>query len=189
LLSQASNFANAIPLNNVTRPLAASSLKVPLWTDDFNGLLSVMRWREVPVRSALPGNSNFPTASAVAKGTKVSRAIERFQQALAADPNSPVALNNLACLLATAADPALRNGPEAVRLAEKACALTEYQNTSTISTLAAAYAEVGRFDDAIAMAEKACALAREKGQPALLAGNQQMLEYFRQQRPFHQPGP
>jgi Flp pilus assembly protein TadD len=98
-------------------------------------------------------------------------------------------LNNLACLLATADDPAQRNGPEAVSLAQKACALTQYRNTSTISTLAAAYAEEGRFEDAIATCEKACALATANGETSLLAGNRQMLACFKEKKPFHQANP
>jgi Flp pilus assembly protein TadD len=112
--------------------------------------------------------------------------IERFRKALQNDPNSPVALNNLACLLATTTDPALRDGSEAVRLAEKACTLTRYQNSSVLSTLAAAYAEVGKFDEAVATAEKACALAQQQGQTNLIDGNRQMLEFFKQRRPFRQ---
>jgi Flp pilus assembly protein TadD len=60
---------------------------------------------------------------------------------------------------------------------------------STLSTLAAAYAEVGRFEDAIATSEKACTLAGQKGESALLAGNRQMLEHFRQGQAFHQAEP
>ena len=100
-------------------------------------------------------------------------------------PDSPLALNNLAALLATSSDPSMRDGEESVRLAEKACALTQYNNSSALSTLAAAYAEAGRFNDAVAMSEKACALAASRAETNILAGNQQMLQSFRQKRPFH----
>jgi len=49
---------------------------------------------------------------------------------------------------------------QAVAYAERACELTHYGVTIFVGTLAAAYAEAGRFDDAIATAQKACALAR-----------------------------
>lgn len=71
-------------------------------------------------------------------------------------------LNNLAWLRATCPDPALRNGPEAVRLAEEACALSGWSESNLINTLAAAYAEVGRYEDAVATNRKAVAVAADK---------------------------
>ena len=41
------------------------------------------------------------------------------------------------------------NGPDAVRFAEEACRLTEQKFPGVLDALAAAYAEVGRFDDAV----------------------------------------
>ena len=189
LLSLNPSFINAPALNSVARPPNLTSFNVPLWTDDFNGLFKLMRWWDVSAASGIPVHNDSQPARASAQNARVMHAIERFRNAVATDPNSSVALNNLACLLATAEDPALRNGPEAVRFAEKACALTQYQNPNVVSTLAAAYAEVGRFDEAIVMAEKACLLAEEKGEPAVLAGNRRMLAYFREKRPFHQGSP
>src|SRR5208282_5745227 len=62
---------------------------------------------------------------------RLSDAINYYQRVLELDTNgqtdSVIALNNLAWLLATASDPKLRNGKEAVRLAERACQLTQYK--------------------------------------------------------------
>ena len=69
------------------------------------------------------------------------------------------ALNNLAWVLATSPKAELRNGAEAVRLAERACELTHYGEPLFIGTLAAAYAEAGRFPEAVTTAEKAEQLA------------------------------
>jgi hypothetical protein len=189
LLSQTSDSTNALDLGAAERTRPLTSFNVPLWTDDFNALFPVMRWWDASAGTAIPTTDYPGPAPTYGKSGKVMLAIERFRQAVAADPDSSVALNNLACLLATAADPSLRDGPEAVRLAEKACTLTGYRNASTISTLAAAYAEVGRFDEAIAMSEKACVLAAEQGEPELLAGNHKMIECFQKRLPFHQASP
>jgi hypothetical protein len=189
LLSQTPSFTEALAHEATARGPMLTSLNVPLWTDDYNGLFPVMRWWDVAAESAMPAPRYPEPGGALAKNAKVTLAIERFRKEIAADPNSSVALNNLACLLATTEDPALRDGPEAVRLAEKACVLTQYGNINALSTLAAAYAEAGRFQDAIAASEKACALASEKGETGLLAGNRRMLEYFRNRRPFHQGSP
>jgi len=64
--------------------------------------------------------------------------------------------------------------------------LTRYRETVPAGTLAAAYAEAGRFDEAIATAQKACALASASGQPELLKKNQELLELYRRHQPFHE---
>ena len=98
----------------------------------------------------------------------------------------PEVLNNLAWQLATSTEPKARDGNQAVQLAERACELTGCRETVMVGTLAAAYAEAGRFDDAIATAQKACTLASASGQPELLKRNQQLLELYRRQQPYHE---
>jgi hypothetical protein len=108
-------------------------------------------------------------------------------------PNSPIVepalncLNNLAWLLSTAERAENRDGRRALRFAERACELTQYRETIMVGTLAAAYAEAGRFGDAVATAEKACALAAQKGDQALLEKNRQLLELYRGGKPYHEP--
>ena len=102
------------------------------------------------------------------------------------DTNSVPALNDLAWLRATAPDPGLRNGPEAVRLAERACQQTQYKEIVPIRTLAAAYAEAGRFGDAVATARKALAMVLAQGPKELAARDEQLLELYKSGRPYHQ---
>ena len=75
-------------------------------------------------------------------------------------PGDLDALNNIAWIRATHVDPVHRNGAEAVVLAEQARDAPHDPNHVLFSTLAAAYAEVGRFDDAVRAAERAIELAR-----------------------------
>ena len=56
-----------------------------------------------------------------------------------------------------------------------------------VGTLAAAYAEAGRFDEAMAMGEKACALAAETGDKGLLTKNQELLALYHAHQPYHEP--
>ena len=58
--------------------------------------------------------------------------------------------------------------------------------TPLVSTLAAAYAEAGRYDDAIAAAQKACALATAAGEQELLEKNQQLLILYRAHQPYYE---
>jgi Flp pilus assembly protein TadD len=95
-------------------------------------------------------------------------------------------LNNLAWTLATSKETNVRNGTRAVQLAELACELTHYHVTLLAGTLAAAYAEAGRFDEAISMAEKACTLASESGEQDLLKKNRELLALYRAHQPYHE---
>lgn len=103
---------------------------------------------------------NFLLALALQQQDK-PEAIQYYREAIRLEPQSGTALNNLAWLLATHPDAGLRNGPEAVQFAERACQLAQWQHPYFLGTLAAAYAEAGRFDDAIATANKALALAEK----------------------------
>ena len=119
---------------------------------------------------------------------KLDEAIQHYRKALELKPQLGEALNNLAWLRATHPDPKYRDGAEAVRLAERACEVTKYQRTIFIGTLAAAYAEAGRFPEAINTAQHARDLALKWGENALAARNLQLLELYKHSQPFHEPG-
>ena len=112
---------------------------------------------------------------------------EQYYAALQAMPDSPGVLNNLAWLLATDADSAVRNGGEAVRLARRGCALLLQKSPMALGTLAAAYAEAGCFSDAVSTAETARALATTVNQPGVAERNRQLLEFYRAGKPYHEP--
>jgi Flp pilus assembly protein TadD len=116
-------------------------------------------------------------------------AIDEYRQALALIPDLVPALNNLAWILATDPQARNRNGSEAVQLAKRACALTDYQTPVLIGTLAAAYAEAGRFKEAVATAQRTCDLARAAGQTVVAERNRQLLELYQSGRPYRQPPP
>ena len=112
---------------------------------------------------------------------------EEGRRALLECANLAGALNNLAWVLAASPDDELRNGAEAVRLAERACELTHHGEPLFIGTLAAAYAEAGRFPEAVATAEKAEQLATSAGLKKVAEKNQQLLELYRAGKPYHEP--
>jgi tetratricopeptide (TPR) repeat protein len=122
-------------------------------------------------------------AAALAGQHKTREAIQHYQEALKTLPDFPEALNNLAWILAANPDPQIRNGREAVALAERACRLTEYKQPMMVGTLAAAYAETGRFAEAVTTAEKARTLAEQANQTELAARNHILLERYRSGQP------
>ncbi len=113
-------------------------------------------------------------------------AIAWYRLVLQSQPDMPVFLNNLAWLLTTCPETRIRDGAEAIAYAERACELTHFGVAPLLGTLAAAYAEAGRFDDAIATAQKACKLASESGKQDLLKRNQELLELYRKHQPYHE---
>ncbi len=102
-------------------------------------------------------------------------------------PLSPESSNNLAWSLATNFDPKSRDGVRAVKLAEDACQRTSFEKTMLVGTLAAAYAEAGRFENAVATAQMACALAVTHGETNLLSRNQELLQLYQNRQPYHEP--
>jgi len=114
------------------------------------------------------------------------KAVSHFSEALRIKPDSTEAMNNLAWTLATSPDTNVRDGKRAVELAKRACTLTDFKQTIFVGTLAAAYAEAGRFDDAIATAKKACALATVAGETDLLRRNQELLVLYRAHQPYRE---
>ena len=125
-------------------------------------------------------------AGILTRQAKYPEAAGHYLAALRLNPNSPDVLNNLAWLLATCPDAHIRNGVQAVKYAERACELTHHQMTPMVGTLAAAYAEAGRFDDAISTAQKACALAIAAGEQDLLKRNQELLVLYRAHQPYRE---
>ncbi len=116
---------------------------------------------------------------------RVDEAIAHYQTALQIQPNYLEAQNNLAWVLATAPQASLRNGHQAVQLAEQANQLVGGKNPIILHTLAAAYAEAGRFSDAQRSAQTAMALARAAGQSALLEQINGELKLYAAGLPFH----
>lgn len=101
-------------------------------------------------------------------------------------PRTPRENNNLAWSLATDPEAAHRNGARAVELAEDACRRTQYKVTLMVGTLAAAYAEAKRFDQAIATAQQACHLAAQNGETNLIPKELELLVLYQNYQPYHE---
>jgi tetratricopeptide (TPR) repeat protein len=117
---------------------------------------------------------------------KVEEAIKQFQKALQIHPDFPGAQNNLAWVLATCPRASLRNGNQAVALAERANQLTGNENPSFLGTLAAAYAEAGQFGDAIRSTQEAMKLAQAAGRQDFVAQLNSELKLYSAGLPFRQ---
>jgi tetratricopeptide (TPR) repeat protein len=156
---------------------------VRLRAGDAAGAVSQL---EQIVRAAPTPATHLELARGLLAAGRSADAITEYRVVMQLQPEHPVALNDLAWLLATNPDAAARNGAEAVSLAEKACAITQRKNPQLLGTLAAAYAEAGRFGDAIKSAEEAISLAKSAGFTAIVERNEELLKLYRAGQPFHE---
>ena len=90
-------------------------------------------------------NAHYHLGVALVSGGRTGEAIEHFQAALKINPDYSPALNNLAWLRATSPEASIRNGKEAIELAQRAVRLSDGRTPDFLETLAAAYAEAERF--------------------------------------------
>ena len=192
-LSQKQRIAEAIQHFRTAARLS------PNWTEPHRGLAQVLashgrveeaRAEYQTLAQLLPADANgqMRLAEMLAEGQQWAEAVQRYQEALRQNPNLPPALNNLAWLRATCPQAEFRDAAEAVRLAERACQLTRRRNPYFVGTLAAAYAEAGRFPEALRTIAEAEALVGASGSTQLLSTYGQMRALFQAEKPFHEGG-
>ena len=90
----------------------------------------------------------------LARRGRPEEAISQYRKVLKIQPDYPETLKNLAWLLATCPEEVLRNGREALELAQRANQLCAGSRADVLDTLAAACAEMGHFPEALAAAQK-----------------------------------
>jgi tetratricopeptide (TPR) repeat protein len=136
-----------------------------------------------------PDNADARTnlAALLASDGLAAQALEQYRAALALKPDDARALGGAAWIRATAADPALRDGDEAVTLAERAAQATGRRDLAVLDALAAAYAEVGRFDDAVEVAETANKQAAAAGLVEIAGRFSERAALYRQHRAYRLP--
>ena len=126
---------------------------------------------------------------ALEKQDKLGLAARYYAAAVETRPDLVPALLSLASIRATAPADELRDGEEAVKLAEKACELTRYADPVALDVLAAALAETGRFPDALRVAEMAVRYARATGNEKRAAAVQRRVELYSRNEPFRRSAP
>lgn len=112
-----------------------------------------------------------------------------YQGAFRRDASWPRAAIQAAHDMATASDPFSGDGPQAVELAVGACAVANPTPADFLDVLAAAYAAVGRFEDAVSTARTALRRADATGQAGLARQIEQRLALYEKRQPYRAPRP
>jgi tetratricopeptide (TPR) repeat protein len=126
------------------------------------------------------------TGDVLAAKGQFREALGHYRKALQIQPNDPTVHRSLAWLRATCTDASLRNGAEAVELAQRANRLTGGKQPDMLDALAAAYAEAGWFPEALATARQALALAGQQKNHALVDALQDRIARYEAGKPYRQ---
>jgi tetratricopeptide (TPR) repeat protein len=149
--------------------------------DEENGLRRLFEAVQIDPQNP---ESHYYLATALAQRRRFAEAVSHFRAAMKLQPKYLSAMNDLAWILATQNDPAIRNVPEALELARRVCDLTRNRNPSYLDTLAVALSEAERFDQAVEIAGQAVSAAEhppyEDLRPQLVAH----LDAFRRGRRY-----
>jgi tetratricopeptide (TPR) repeat protein len=113
----------------------------------------------------------------------VADAVAHYRDAARLDPDAWQVAYNLAWLLATD-DERGRHSSEAIVLAERADRQTGHAHPNVLDTLAAAYADAGRYQDAADVAQQAVRAALARGQDKLAQEIQARIRLYQAGEPF-----
>lgn len=115
---------------------------------------------------------------------RIADAKSQYEQALQLNPNDARIQNNLAWLLAAGPSVSLRDGSQAVFHAMEANVMTGGANPIILHTLAAAYAQAGRFSEAVQTEQQAVQLAEAQSNRVMAGQLQLELKLYRVGKPF-----
>jgi len=120
---------------------------------------------------------------------RAAEAVAQYRRVLAHHPDCGATRHNLARMLASHPDEALRNGPEAVRLMQGIMQAPMYRNLPQFHfTMACAYAETGRFNEAVKACRVALDLAAKQGANSRIRELRDGLALFQQKKPHRIAG-
>lgn len=125
-------------------------------------------------------------AFALMKQGNCAEAVFQLREAIRLNPHSIDARLKLAWVLATCPDGSVRDGREAVVLAEAARRQADDEHCLVLDTLAAAYAELGRFEDACQTAARCLEIARGQLSEEELPGLTERIAGYKNRKPFRE---
>jgi len=164
-------------------------------TDQLDASLS--SYQRVLALDPDEGDARFGEAMALVRLTRYVEARERLRVAMDLHPEEPAFPNALARLLAASPDALVRDGEQALELAQALA--EEHRTTAVAETTAMAFAELGRFTEAVEWQRLAMSVAAEAGQTEAAQQMATNLSFYQRREPCrtpwrddapeHRPGP
>jgi tetratricopeptide (TPR) repeat protein len=148
---------------------------------------AIQCYRKAAALDPNDADTHYNLALTLAASGDVTTAAASFREAARCRTNWPAPCNALAWILATHPDANVRNGAEAETFAHRAVQLSPTPNAMYLNTLAAAQAEVGKYDEAVINAQRAVATAMAGNQAANVAQYQARLQLYQQRQPYRDP--
>lgn len=145
---------------------------------------AVAEYRSALLIKPAYSEAHYNLGIALERKGELREAVTQYERAILNKPGYIAAQNNLAWLLATSPADSIRNGPRAVLLAEEANRLSGGQELSILDTLAAGYADAGRFSEAVQTAEKALQIASTKSDSGVIEDLRTKISLYKENRPF-----
>jgi Flp pilus assembly protein TadD len=150
---------------------------------------AIEQFSEVSRIDPTNGQAHFLRGGMLEALGQVREAVAAYRESLRLDPDQVQVANGLAWLLATHPDEEVRDGAEAVELAQWACGARNREDPMLLDTLAAGYAEAGRYEEATATARKAVESARGAGNEGLAKEIEERLKLYEAGWPYRQTAP
>ena len=145
---------------------------------------AIVQWEKTLSIQADDAEAHNSIGRAFLRKGQIGQAVAHYQKALEIAPHSTWALNDLAWIFATCSNASFRNGAQAIVMAQRALQFSDTENPTILRTLAAAYAESGRFNDAIDAADRALELARLQSDFALMRNLREDVDLYRTRTPL-----
>ncbi|MGA2241807.1 MAG: tetratricopeptide repeat protein [Verrucomicrobiota bacterium] len=130
--------------------------------------------------------AHFRFGQALQTQHKYEAAETEYQKALELEPGHLPAHLSLAWLLATCPEASLRDGGRAVELAQQAERLDGGESPQILDTLAAAYAEAGRFSEAVETVTRALNLTTTNNDNTLIDVLKTRLKLYEANTSYHE---
>ena len=150
---------------------------------------AITEWQKAVEVTPNYAKGHYSLGDAYYQMGRIPEALAHWRTGISIDPDHLQVLNKAAWVLATTPDTSVRNGAEAVALAERAERLPGGEKPEILDTLAAAYAEAGRFSEAAETARRALVLATQQNDQTLMEGLKARMALYEAGNPFRDKTP